>query len=158
MRFTVAQDYLGDYPVMLGIQRIGPDLANIGARKADRDWQLRHLYDPQALVKGSMMPPYRYLFEKRRIIAGQHPSERALKVDDVPAGYEIVPTDSAEALVAYLLSLSSQVDLFEAPVPKPKSAGTNAVPGQATGTNATNVTSAPTPATAPAQPAAPPPK
>src|SRR5262245_8561870 len=29
-RFTVAQDYLNDDPVMLGSLRIGPDLANIG--------------------------------------------------------------------------------------------------------------------------------
>src|SRR5437667_11579508 len=29
-RKTVAQDYMGDYPVLLGSQRIGPDLANIG--------------------------------------------------------------------------------------------------------------------------------
>ena len=149
VRFTVAQDYLGDYPVMLGIQRVGPDLANIGARKPDRDWQLRHLYDPEALVKGSMMPPYRYLFEKRRIPAGQQPSDRALKVENVPPGYEVVPTDSAEALAAYLLSLNSQVELFEAPVPKPKSAGTNAIPGQPTGTNATNTATAPATTTAP---------
>ena len=158
VRFTVAQDYLGDYPVMLGIQRVGPDLANIGARKPDRDWQLRHLYDPQALVKGSMMPPYRYLFEKRRITAGTQPSERALKLENVPPGYEIVPTESAEALAAYLLSLNSQVDLFEAPVPKPKNAGTNAVPGQPGGTNATNATTAPAPTAAPAPPTASPPK
>ena len=156
VRFTVAQDYLGDYPVMLGIQRVGPDLANIGARKPDRDWQLRHLYDPQALVKGSMMPPYRYLFEKRRILAGQQPSDRALKIENVPPGYEVVPTDSAEALAAYLLSLNSQVELFEAPVPRPKSAGTNAVPGQPTGTNATNSATAPAATTAP--PATPAPK
>src|SRR5947207_14658400 len=103
-----------------------------------------------------MMPPYRYLFEKRRITAGTQPSERALKLENVPAGYEIVPSESAEALAAYLLSLNSQVDLFEAPVPRPKSAGTNAVPGQPAGTNATNATTAPAATSATAQPATPP--
>ena len=156
VRFTVAQDYLGDYPVMLGIQRIGPDLANIGARKPDRDWHLRHLYDPQTLVAGSMMPPYRYLFQKRRLAFGHRPSERALKLEKVPAGYEIVPSDSAEALVAYLVSLNSQVELFEAPVPRSKTAGTNAAPGQAANTNATNAAAAPTAAPGPTTTTAPP--
>src|SRR6266850_1105002 len=61
VRFTVAQDYLGDYPVMLGVQRIGPDLTNIGLRRPDADWHFRHLYNPKSVAPGSMMPPYRYL-------------------------------------------------------------------------------------------------
>jgi cytochrome c oxidase cbb3-type subunit 2 len=139
----VAQDYLGDYPVMLGVQRIGPDLANISVRK-DPAWHLLHLYDPKLLVPGSMMPPYRYLFEKRRITAGHRPSSRALKLDNVPPGYEIVPTEDVDALVAYLLSLRAEVELPEAPVPRPPGAaapaGTNAPAG---GTNATNSAAAP---------------
>ena len=123
VRFTVAQDYLGDYPVMLGMQRIGPDLSNIGARRPDTTWHLLHLYDPQGLVNGSMMPPYHYLFEKRKI--SRAPSEQALKLANVPAGFEIVPTENAEALVAYLMSLKSQVELFEAPVPHPPAPATN---------------------------------
>ena len=45
-RRTVAEDFLYDYPVMLGQQRIGPDLANIGARRSDANWHLLHLYSP----------------------------------------------------------------------------------------------------------------
>src|SRR5262249_37824205 len=56
---SVAQDYLYDSPVMLGSQRVGPDLANIGARQTNATWLLTHLYDPQLTAKGSMMPPYR---------------------------------------------------------------------------------------------------
>jgi cytochrome c oxidase cbb3-type subunit 2 len=143
-RFTVAQDYIGDSVVLLGSERIGPDLVNVGLRKPDLNWQLQHLYDPRSLVPNSMMPPYRYLFEKHRLGPGEKPSERALKFASTPPGYEIVPTDSAEALVAYLASLRSQVELFESPVPKPPGSDTNAVPAQATGTNATNAASAPT--------------
>jgi hypothetical protein len=83
------------------------------------------------------------LFEKRRLGPGQKPSANALKLDNIPEGYEIVPNDSANALVAYLVSLRSQVDLFEAPVPRPKTPGTNAAPEQAT--NGTNAASAPSP-------------
>jgi len=115
-RATVAQDYLWDNPVMLGSQRLGPDLANIGVRKPDAQWQLNHLYAPASMVEGSTMPPYRFLFEKRKI--GRQPSADALTLPEgaVETGYEIVPTDDARALVAYLLSLQSDVPLFEAPM------------------------------------------
>jgi len=126
LRRTVAQDYLRDQPPLLGNLRVGPDLANVSTRKPDPRWHFEHLYNPQKVVPGSMMPPYRFLFEKRRI-AGRA-TEGAL----VENGFEIIPTDEAEALVAYLLSLQSNVSVFEAPLPPPP---TNAAPADA-GTNA----------------------
>lgn len=116
LRGSVARDYLQDNPVLLGTQRLGPDLANIGVRQPDAAWHLRHLYAPDAVVEGSTMPPYRFLFEKRRI--RQAPSTDALTLPEAlapEAGFEIVPTDEGRALVAYLLSLKSDVPLFEAP-------------------------------------------
>src|ERR1035438_7307971 len=41
-RRTVAEDYLFDSTVMLGSQRVGPDLADAGARLPDANWHLRH--------------------------------------------------------------------------------------------------------------------
>lgn len=116
-RRTVAADYLYDDPVMLGSIRIGPDLANVGVRLPDPNWQLRHLYAPRLEVKDSLMPPYRYLFTMRRI--GWQPSPDALQLPaDVapPPGFEIVPTSKARAIVAYLSSLRSDAVLFEAPM------------------------------------------
>lgn len=127
-RLTVAQDYLFDEPVMLGAQRIGPDLANIGVRAPDkfaaawkfpstntlaevREWHFKHLADPRAVTPESTMPGYPWLFVKH--------------------GGQLVPTHEAEALVEYLLSLHSDVSLPNAPVPKiasaaPVAAATNA--------------------------------
>ncbi|MEY4386650.1 MAG: hypothetical protein RLY20_1933 [Verrucomicrobiota bacterium] len=116
LRASVAQDYLQDSPVMVGSQRIGPDLANIGARNADLSWHLQHLYDPKSKIADSTMPPYRFLFEKRRV--GRNPSPDRLNVTTEP-GYEIVPTDKAVALAAYLTSLRSDAPLFEAPFSAP---------------------------------------
>jgi cbb3-type cytochrome oxidase cytochrome c subunit len=110
-RRSVAQDFLYDSPAMPGSQRIGPDLANIGARQSDPMWQLRHLYDPQKEAPGSLMPPYRHLFEKRR--AGKTPSPNAVLSEN---GYEILPTREANALVAYLLSLRTDTAIFETPM------------------------------------------
>src|SRR5207244_7580420 len=72
-RRTVAEDFLFDSPVLLGSQRIGPDLANVGVRLSDAKWQLLHLYAPQQVLPGSTMPPFRFLFEKRRIEEARSP-------------------------------------------------------------------------------------
>jgi cbb3-type cytochrome oxidase cytochrome c subunit len=130
-RRTVAEDFLFDSPVMPGSQRVGPDLANIGVRQPDANWHLRHLYAPQTVVKDSTMPPYRFLFEKRKI--GRQPSPEALVLPAEvapPADYEIVPKPAARALAAYLVSLRADVPLFSAPLTAPASpaapASTNA--------------------------------
>ena len=119
-RRSVARDYLYDDPVMLGSLRVGPDLANAGARLPDPNWHLRHLYAPRSQVKDSLMPPYRYLFERRRI--GWQPSPDALQFPKElapPPGFEIVPKPEARLLVAYLLSLRAETPLFEAPLTIP---------------------------------------
>ncbi len=134
-RRTVAQDYLYEYPVLLGSQRIGPDLTNVGLRPRTDEWHLLHLYNPQMLVPGSTMPPYRFLFEKRKI--NRQPSPNALRLTGkfVPeAGFEIVPKAAAQALVAFLINQRVDTPLFEAPLPPTatnattQAASTNAAP------------------------------
>jgi cbb3-type cytochrome oxidase cytochrome c subunit len=130
-RRTVAQDFLYDRPVQPGGMRIGPDLANIGLRPYDADWHYRHLFAPDNVVQGSKMPPYRYLFDRRKLGVEASPDALKLTGDMAPeAGYEIVPKPEARALVAYLLNLRAEAPLFEAPFTPParKSADTNAVP------------------------------
>jgi len=119
-RRTVAEDFLFDAPVMPGSQRVGPDLANLGTRQPDVNWHLLHLYAPQFQVKGSTMPPYRFLFEKRKIKLQPSPEALVLPAEAAPpSGYEIVPTYSAKALAAYLASLRADAPLFAAPVTVP---------------------------------------
>ena len=148
-RRTVAQDYLRDYPVLLGQLRVGPDLANVGLRETNVLMHLKHLYNPKLTAAGSMMPPYRYLFEKRKLKPGQGPSPDALPLgSEVEPGHEIVPHAEARALAAYLLSLHSDAPLFEAPLPQP---ATNAASAAAETTNtapAAATTNLPAPAPA----------
>lgn len=116
VRKSVAEDYLYAAPVQLGSLRAGPDLSNIGATKPDLNWQLVHLYQPKAQVKDSAMPPFRYLFEVRKI--ADAPSPDALQFPkgfEPPAGSEVVPTPEAKQLAAYLLSLKANVPLYDAP-------------------------------------------
>jgi len=130
-RRSVAEDFLFDSTVMPGSQRVGPDLANVGVRLPDANWHLLHLYAPQHQVKGSTMPPYRYLFQRRKI--ERRPSPDALVLPPPlapPPGYEVVPRPEATALAAYLVSLRADVPLFNAPMTLPGAAATPA------GTNA----------------------
>jgi cytochrome c oxidase cbb3-type subunit 2 len=124
-RRSVAEDYLYDATVMPGAQRVGPDLANVGARQPDANWHLRHLYAPRLEVEGSIMPPYRFLFEQRKIAYRPSPDALALPGDLAPgAGYEVVPTPAAKALAAYLAALRADAPLYNAPVTLPAAAAT----------------------------------
>jgi cbb3-type cytochrome oxidase cytochrome c subunit len=115
-RHSVAEDFLYDDPVQLGSLRIGPDLADVGTRQPDANWQLVHLYAPQSVVKGSAMPPFRYLFRVKKIGSAPSPDALAFPKDfGPPAGYEVVPAPQAQELAAYLLSLHADMPLHDAP-------------------------------------------
>lgn len=116
-RQTVPRDYIYQKRVLLGTMRTGPDLMNIGQRQPDPHWHYLHLYDPELTTAGSIMPPFKFLFKKQKI-KDEEPSPNALKFppnyrSPVEEGYEIVPTDRCEALVAYLLSLKLDYELPE---------------------------------------------
>ncbi len=51
-----------DYPHLWGTRRIGPDLSREGSLHSE-DWQLTHLYSPQAVVPDSVMPAFPALFD-----------------------------------------------------------------------------------------------
>ena len=127
LRGSVAEDFLYDNPVQPGSLRAGPDLADEGTRLPDINWQLVHLYAPRSLMEGSMMPPYRYLFEVRKI--GRKPSADALILPPelALAGREIVPKPEAKELAEYLLSLHVDAPLPNAPFTPP--AGSRASTG-----------------------------
>ena len=133
-RRTVARDYLLDQPTMLGSQRIGPDLSNIGNRRPDSNWHLIHLFQPRKVVKNSIMPSYRYLFETRDLHddggnANALRHEGKLVMD--AQGRQIIPKPEARDLAAYLVSLRLDQPVFEAPglLPQPNEADkTNSQP------------------------------
>jgi cytochrome c oxidase cbb3-type subunit 2 len=156
-RRTVARDYLYESAPALGTSRLGPDLANVGGKewrnedktdprkpaRRDAAWHYLHLYNPRAVVTESNMPPYRYLFTKRKI-AGQR-SNDALNVE-VDNGYEIVPTPEAAHLVAYLRSLDRAHSLPE--VKGESAVAPEAAPATTTAPPASAAAAAPAAATA----------
>lgn len=117
VRQSVPRDYYSASPVFWGTTRIGPDLSNIGSRQPNATWHYQHLYNPRSLNPTSIMPPFRYLFNKRKIIGEPSLNAVTLFGNDKPEeGYEVVPSPDAQALVAYLLSLNQTYGLPEAPV------------------------------------------
>lgn len=114
-RQSFARDYIRQDRVLLGSMRTGPDLTNVGSRlKSASDTHL-FLYDPRLAGVESRMPSYSFLYEKRRVRA-EGASPHALKLPPeslLDEGFEIVPTERAEALVAYLLNLKVEYRLPE---------------------------------------------
>ncbi|MDT0500097.1 MULTISPECIES: cbb3-type cytochrome c oxidase subunit II [unclassified Halomonas] len=103
-RPSVPGDYTFDQPHLMGTMRTGPDLFNIGARQPSVGWHLLHLYNPRAVVEGSIMPAYRFLF---RVVDTPAEGDRVVKIPE-PYGPEsgiVVATREALELTSYLLSL-----------------------------------------------------
>lgn len=118
-RQTVARDYIFEAHPQLGSLRVGPDLANLGGRKPsppDRDDLLKLLY-----AGSPTHASYRFLFDERKIV-GQR-SDQALNLTEEltpPAGYEVVPSERAEALVSYLENLKIGYEYPEARPQQPE--------------------------------------
>ena len=101
-------DFAYATPEMLGSERTGPDLTNVGNTKPSDVWQYIHLYDPRAVEPHSIMPNFKFLFQEVQTVPD---GETAVPVPAAFApknGDKIIPTQKAKALVAYLLSLKQQ--------------------------------------------------
>lgn len=103
---------------LMGTERTGPDLANIGVRQPSMEWNLTHLFNPRIVVKESIMPAYPWLFTvKDQAAAGD-------VVVSVPEEFmkgrkgKVIATEDALHLVAYLQELK-QTELPEG-TPKPQ--------------------------------------
>ncbi len=104
-RPSYPDDYRYDRPHLLGTMRTGPDLMNIAVRQPSRSWHYAHLYQPRALVPGSLMPSFRFLFTVKPR-ADMNDEVVDLPAGVAPEGSVVVPTADAKHLVDYLLSLN----------------------------------------------------
>lgn len=100
-------------PSLLGSERTGPDLTNVGKRQPSLEWHLIHLYNPRIVVSESVMAPYPWLFKE--VWKAQSTD---IKVN-VPKKFLrdtskiVVATDKVLNLVAYLQSLKQVDPTFE---------------------------------------------
>jgi cytochrome c oxidase cbb3-type subunit II len=102
-RQSVARDYIHQARPQLGASRLGPDLANLAGRKPQAP-TTDDLY--KLLYNGSAThPSYRFLFDERKLVGGE-PVPQAYKPAG-ESGYELVPSERARSLVAYIQSLNT---------------------------------------------------
>jgi len=182
-RRSAPRDYLFDRPVLLGQERLGPDLSNVGKRAPSEEekpaaspaanapaappaaaqapsgaanaapvkpaaqspaaappsqvaasasatpnpsgmppayselWHHLHLYSPRSISsdnRDSVMPAYKFLYEKQEIGGERSADALPLKGNEAPPpGWEVVPSYDAKCLVAYLMSLDQSHPLKE---------------------------------------------
>lgn len=109
----IAADYAGitrtdfwrNTATLMGTERTGPDLTNVGVRQSSLAWNLLHLYQPRAVVDKSIMPAYPWLFEiKKELTEGD---VEVIVPDAFRKGIngKIIAKKEALELVAYLQSL-----------------------------------------------------
>lgn len=97
-------DFAYQTPELLGSERTGPDLTDVGTRRGSDVWQYMHLYNPRSVVPESIMPSFSWMF---RVVDRAPPGVNPVPI---PAGFApahgvVIPTHKTQALVAYLLSL-----------------------------------------------------
>jgi cytochrome c oxidase cbb3-type subunit 2 len=98
-------DFWRNTATVMGTERTGPDLANIGVRQPSRDWHLTHMFNPRVVVKESIMPAYPWLFEIKNRVAKED------VVVNIPLEFlggqkgKVIASDKALALIAYLQEL-----------------------------------------------------
>ncbi len=59
--YSLSGEYAYDRPFLWGSKRTGPDLMRVGNYRTT-DWHENHMKDPAAIVPGSIMPAYKWLF------------------------------------------------------------------------------------------------
>ncbi|MDI1233131.1 MAG: cbb3-type cytochrome c oxidase subunit II [bacterium] len=98
-------DFWRNTATLMGTERTGPDLTNIGNRQSSLAWNLLHLYQPRAVIAKSIMPAYQWLFiEKDSLEKGD---VEVIIPDKYKKGItgKIIAKKEAIQLVAYLQSL-----------------------------------------------------
>src|SRR5690606_530300 len=95
-------DFWRNSATLMGTERTGPDLTDVGNRQPSLDWNLVHLYNPRIVVKESVMPAYPWMFTIK-----EEPGENDVVVS-VPEAFmkgktgKVVASQDALNLVAYL--------------------------------------------------------
>ena len=114
--YSVSGELVYDHPHVWGSKRTGPDLARVGGLYSD-EWHYAHLIDPRAVVPGSNMPAYPWLFERELNLDVTPRKLRALQRLGVPYTDEDISNATnglegvteAQALVAYLQQLGTLI-------------------------------------------------
>ena len=112
--YSVAGEFVYDYPFQWGSKRTGPDLARVGGRYSD-EWHRIHLLNPRDVVPESIMPAYPWLAATPADSGDIEAKLRALRTIGVPysdaeiqgARKELEGRSEMDALIAYMQGLGT---------------------------------------------------
>ncbi|MHC3993429.1 cytochrome-c oxidase, cbb3-type subunit II [Thiomicrolovo sp. ZZH C-3] len=103
--YSLSGEYAYDRPFLWGSKRTGPDLMRVGNYRTT-DWHENHMKDPEAIVPGSIMPAYRWMFKNLADIDTAYAEQVTVnKVFNVPYNKPIPTKDGGTATVKLAGSL-----------------------------------------------------
>lgn len=59
--YSKSGEFIYDRPFLWGSKRTGPDLHRVGGKYSD-SWHYNHMWDPESMASGTIMPKYPWLF------------------------------------------------------------------------------------------------
>ena len=93
--YSLSGEYAFDRPFLWGSKRTGPDLHRIGNYRTT-DWHEVHMWEPSAVVDGSIMPTYKHQFTNKADIETAYAEAVTVKnAFHTPYGDEFIGTREA---------------------------------------------------------------
>ena len=115
--YSKAGEFVYDHPFLWGSKRTGPDLHREGGLRSD-SWHYLHMYEPDQMSNGSIMPSYKWLMTQKYNSASIIPKITAMRKLGVPyeEGYEGKVAEDIDAQAAEIVKrLKEEADIETAP-------------------------------------------
>jgi cytochrome c oxidase cbb3-type subunit 2 len=98
--YSLSGEYAYDRPFLWGSKRTGPDLLRVGNYRTT-DWHENHMKDPEAVVPGTLMPAYPWMFTNAANIDTAYAEQVTVKnFFAVPYNQDLPMKDGSKATVA----------------------------------------------------------
>lgn len=103
--YSLSGEYAYDRPFLWGSKRTGPDLHRVGNYRTT-DWHENHMKDPAAVVPGSIMPAYGWMFKNTADIDTAYAEQVTVnKVFKTPYNQEVPMADGSKVTVKLAATL-----------------------------------------------------
>ena len=97
--YSLSGEYAYDRPFLWGSKRTGPDLMRVGNYRTT-DWHENHMRDPEAVVPGTVMPAYPWMFTNEANIDTAYAEQLTVKnIFSVPYNQDIPMKDGSHVQV-----------------------------------------------------------
>ena len=96
--YSKSGEFIYDRPFLWGSKRTGPDLHRVGG-KYSHSWHYNHMYEPQAISPGSIMPTYPWMMTNKIDTASTASKIKVLQMlgTPYPKGYDLKANDDLRA-------------------------------------------------------------